>query len=622
MFRSRWSRLLSAFWLVLALPTAGRALDREYVLRWLPSSGEVDGYRVYLDVMGQATQVLDLGAVSADPDGIAREALQLDATQSYLVSMTAYNAAGESSKSNAVTIQASTCDPAACDDGDPCTADDCQNLTCTHSRMPDGAVCGSGAVCISGICSVPQCTRDADCADGDVCDGLETCSGFRCLSGTPLVCPAPGDCQQGGCSASSGCFVSNLPDGTRCDDGNSSTTGDQCSAGHCVGIAFSGCRSDAECSDGNLCNGTETCGSSGSCLSGTPLSCGAPTQCAEPSCSPSGGCSMTPKLDGTPCDDGSSATQGDRCEAGICRGDAVEPTDPALEREYVLRWLPSSGPVSGYRAYLDALGQVTQMLDLGSVAADGDGIARGALRLDATRTYFVTLTAYNEAGESQRSNQVTIAASTCDLAACDDGNPCTADDCGESGCAHSPMPDGAICGSGSICLAGSCIVPECTRDADCSSADQAQLQCEDPTCSATGSCAMTPKPDGTACDDGSAETSGDRCEAGTCRGTAVEPEPVQPELTLTGVSPTWTRGYGKRRIVLTGTGFERGLQVGFRSESNYRAPRVLRVYVRSPEKVVVTFWAKRRYSSETWDVWVSLPDGRQAVLPGSFRTDP
>jgi hypothetical protein len=425
MSRSLHSAFLLVFAAALAAPLSGRALDREYVLRWLPPSGDVSGYRVYLASSGQATQALDLGAVAPDPDGVAREALQLDATRSYSVSMTAYNAAGESSRSNQVSVQASSCDPAACDDRDPCTADDCQNLACTHTRMPDGAVCGTGAVCIAGSCRVPQCTSDADCADGDLCDGRETCAGFACASGSPLVCPAPGPCQQGGCSASSGCFLSALPNGTRCDDGNVATANDQCSAGRCAGEVPSGCSSDAACGDGNLCNGTETCGSNGACLAGTPLSCGAPTQCADPSCSPTGGCALTPRPEGTGCDDGSSATTGDRCVAGRCLGTAVEP-----------------------------------------------------------------------------------------------------------------------------------------------------------------------------------------------------PPPAKPVLALHSVSPSSVRGYGQRKLVLGGSGFASGLRVGFRSQKMYRPPGIIRVYVRSPQEVAVTIYAKRRYTPQIWDVVVTLPDGRTATLPASFQTNP
>src|SRR5262245_59586994 len=96
--RSRWSWILFA--LMLTSPLGARALDREFVLRWLPPTGTVSGYRVYISATGQATQALDLGAVVPDSDGIAREALQLDAAKAFTLAMTAYNQAGESSQSN------------------------------------------------------------------------------------------------------------------------------------------------------------------------------------------------------------------------------------------------------------------------------------------------------------------------------------------------------------------------------------------------------------------------------------------------------------------------------------------------------------------------------------------
>jgi hypothetical protein len=190
---------------------------------------------VYLVPQGQASQVLDLGAVPPDGDGIARESLQLEATQSFSVSMTAYNQAGESARSNQITVPASACDPAACDDGNPCTADDCLGLECSNMPAPEGAICGAGSVCSAGVCRVPECTSDADCSDGDACNGPETCAGFGCAGGAAPSCAAPGPCQQGGCRADAGCWIANLADGSPCSDGDPATTGDQCTAGQCLG---------------------------------------------------------------------------------------------------------------------------------------------------------------------------------------------------------------------------------------------------------------------------------------------------------------------------------------------------------------------------------------------------
>jgi len=190
-----------------------------------------------------SASVLDLGAVAPDPDGIARAALQLDAATAYLVSMTAYNAAGESLPSNQISVPAVSCDPAACDDGDPCTADVCAGLSCAHAPLPDDSLCGSGGICNAGRCVIPECTRAADCPEANPCDGLAICVAFRCQSGPPLACPEPGPCQQGGCRSGSGCWLADLPDGSPCDDGDAQTSGDQCHAGRCTGSLPAVCTS-------------------------------------------------------------------------------------------------------------------------------------------------------------------------------------------------------------------------------------------------------------------------------------------------------------------------------------------------------------------------------------------
>src|SRR3989454_828116 len=75
-------------------------------------------------------------------------------------------------------------------------------------------------------------------------------------------------------------------------------------------------------------------------------------------------------------------------------------------------------------------------------------------------------------------------------ASCDDGNPCTIDECSPAGCTHTPVV--------------------------CAAADQ----CHDAgTCNpATGACSNPAKPDGAACNDGNACTRADSREAEVCRG--------------------------------------------------------------------------------------------------------
>jgi len=53
-----------------------------------------------------------------------------------------------------------TCDPVACDDGDPCTVDSCDAADqCAYDPAPDGTACGTGATCSAGVCAgVPALT--------------------------------------------------------------------------------------------------------------------------------------------------------------------------------------------------------------------------------------------------------------------------------------------------------------------------------------------------------------------------------------------------------------------------------------------------------------------------------
>jgi hypothetical protein len=234
------------WFLLLALASLGLAhsalaATRETVIRWLPPSGTVSGYRVHLGSVSKSyTQVLELGAVPTDPDGVGRSTLQLDATRDYYITLTAYNGVGESSLSNEIKIAKSACDPSACNDGSDCTADDCNLNGCTHTALPDATLCslagGADGMCSAGTCKGVQCTSDAQCSDGNACNGAETCSlSGSCTAGPARDCGAPSQCSVPICDPVLGCSRVARSNGTPCNDGRRWTINDVCRSGRCTG---------------------------------------------------------------------------------------------------------------------------------------------------------------------------------------------------------------------------------------------------------------------------------------------------------------------------------------------------------------------------------------------------
>jgi hypothetical protein len=231
----------------LAVPAV--AQDRDFLVRFLPPEGAaVERYTMYVtDLATALEEPLDVGLVLPDADGVARATVWLDAARDYLLQMTASNSAGESSRSNAIQVHAvaPVCEPALCDDGNPCTADACDAAGCFSEPLPDGSTCDDGYIdtvddqCVQGVCEgvLLACRGDRDCDDGDVCNGFETCDGgIVCLEGIPLDCGEPTACTVPRCDAVEGCLTEFMPDGTLCDDGLADTHEDACWSGVCQGV--------------------------------------------------------------------------------------------------------------------------------------------------------------------------------------------------------------------------------------------------------------------------------------------------------------------------------------------------------------------------------------------------
>lgn len=226
------------------------------------------------------------------------------------------------------------------------------------------------------------------------------------------------------------------------------------------------------------------------------------------------GCSHVPAPDGTACT-GASGTG--LCLAGHCQavqcledadcgdGDACNGAEACVGGQCQAGTPPSctGGTACTVAACDSALGCVVNPKPDGSTCDDGNA---------------GTVNDQCVAGVCTGS----AAPSACDPTACNDGNVCTADACGASGCTHAPVADGTLCNDGNAntvsdqCTAGVCVG---TLQAVCSG-----TTCEDgnsctlDACS-DGTCTHVPLADGTSCDDGNRRTWNDRCVTGVCVGT-------------------------------------------------------------------------------------------------------
>lgn len=326
----------------------------------------------------------------------------------------------------------------------------------------------------------------------------------------------------------------------------------------------------------------------------------------------------------------------------------LAPEARAAERGVELRFLPPADPVEGYRAYVtDETSAIEHVLDLGFVSPGSDGVARSPIVLDTAVSYSVGMTAYNGFGESGLSNQIAIPATTCDASPCDDGNACTVDACDAAGCLNTPAADGAPCDDGMAetvddqCVAGACqgFRLACYADADCDDGDVCNgselcdagtacvsgqpldcggpTQCADAVCDPQLGCLRLPVADGSPCEDGRDETVGDACFGGVCESgevstgfavAAVVPEVVPP---------------GKVAVEIHGEGFADGAWV-YLENGIGPAPRVRDVEVLDARRMVVRLDVRRQgpKRERTWDVVVSLPDGRSARLSAGLVVDP
>ena len=432
-----------------------------------------------------------------------------------------------------------------CDDGDACTAGDhCEGATCVASGY---VPCDDGNPCTSDSCSpATGCLHEfntAPCNDGNYCTVNDACLAGDCVGGTVLDCDDSNQCTNDTCNPLVGCLHTN--NATPCDDQDPCTLGDACSGGVCVGAQPKECGDDNPCTDdvcipmagcshinnSNPCNDDDLCTVSdmcvlGTCVPGSDLPCDDSNPCTDDGCDSENGCTNTANTD--PCDDQNSCTTDDQCENGQCIGNGTLECDDANPCTKDL-CLPGGGCAHE---------------NIDSACSDGDPCT------------------VNDKCE----NGACMAGQLVD---CDDGNPCTDDQCGNGVCIHAandadcnddnPCTTGDHCSQGWCKAAGSkdcsddnvCTTDYCdpvndcvhvTNDAPCNDDDICTLGdhchlgdcissadmvcndynlCTDDSCAPDAGCQFVPN--AVACDDGNACTENDVCTLGACKaGPAVD----------------------------------------------------------------------------------------------------
>jgi len=426
-------------------------------------------------------------------------------------------------------------EPVSCDDGNYCTNDSCDpvrgcvhsfnNLPCAEAQC-DGGVFYPARTCDAGRCPDPvriyctdavACTRDLCTPDG--CQNLPE----------DAWCPDDGDpCSQERCHPTRGC--ESVPGTGPCDDGDPCTTGDSCgSEGGCAGLRY-------DCDDHLDCT-RESCDGRGGCVvevvEGTCLIGG---QChgagqANPGesclvCDPLANARDWTPRGAVPCDDGDDCTLEDRCQGGTCVGNAIDCddrnacTDDLCVAGVGCVLTPNQNPcedgslcTTGDRCYQGTCvpGSPLDCNDGNACTADECLPASGCRHV-------------NLAIPCSDGDPCTVGDSCVDGTCrpgpqddCDDGNPCTEDNClPDVGCFHVRMADGYPCDDGNGCTTGdACQAGRCTgAGPDCDDGNP----CTDDRCDdLQAGCYHVPNT--RPCNDGSACTRNDRCQAGQCVGT-------------------------------------------------------------------------------------------------------
>jgi hypothetical protein len=362
-------KLTALFYLLglLVLPSTATAWD--YQLQYtVPADGEVDEYRVYLELGLSGYQFYTQVQGPLAPYVIhTYNLVGLPDDQDVSIVMTSCRFDDglpvESINSNELFFPVDpSCVDGDCDDGNPCTLDYCLNDACTYDAAAmDGQFCDDGDAgndpdsCSDGICTGTPVTIFGVTALSGISDGA-TVSGELYIealvsAGTESVrfyldgaefrvesAPPYGFNSDNGPGALIPWDTASVANGLHSitatghdQDGGAGQVGTSVSVSFNVQNTTPDCVDDADCTDGDLCNGDEWCNPGvGACLLGTALTCLDPGPCQTASCDATLGCAVYALANGTSCEDGDPATHTDVCTNGSCAG---TPTDCSSKKQ-------------------------------------------------------------------------------------------------------------------------------------------------------------------------------------------------------------------------------------------------------------------------------------------------
>jgi len=453
--------------------------------------------------------------------------------------------------------------PVNCDDGNPCTQDDCYSqLGCVHSGITDCNACTSNATQFSGSpdCPYMSChkaycggdgkcyyvtddTQVQGCVDGSFCNGQEQCVQGTCLHGSPPSCDDQNSCTIDDCSTSLNECTHEANTGLACAIEDQCVYSAECtSQGSCEPISVVECQPSADScqvligcnsttglcqyenvNEGGICESTDLCATESRCYSGScqvisTKTCYSLDQChLVGTCNQeTGNCSNPEKPDHSPCDDGIGCTVADQCVQGVCEAGIISFCDN----------FNHNAQCQSVFCEETVEGPVCVVINLDGQVCD-DGLPVGP----CTESQVCSA---GQCTRQYRTGSICRASSGfCDVAeVCGEEDQCPPDLFKPN---NDACPDFLHC-SDSTCQNGSCSptstfpVPpppsECTYfvcNEDTDGFDLVNVadgtlcntgttgQCIDRFECRTGSCALVPKASGTPCNDNNECTLGDRC---------------------------------------------------------------------------------------------------------------